>query len=78
MLLNEGYHVRATARLTKATRRSILDWRTRYETHGEEGLVPEEPGRPVEMVSDEFCTTLLELLQKELGDYCLKCKVDGD
>jgi len=69
LLLNEGYNVSDTAKLTKATRRSIRDWRTRYESHGEVGLVPEEPGRPADTVTDKLCTTLLELLQKEPGDF---------
>ena len=59
----------ATAELVKASRSSIRDWRTRYETHGEVGLVPEEPGRPTETVNDKVCTVLLELIQKNPADF---------
>ncbi|VAX06779.1 hypothetical protein MNBD_GAMMA25-1433, partial [hydrothermal vent metagenome] len=69
LLLNEGQTVSTTAKLLKASRSSIRDWCSRYNTYGEVGLVPEEPGRPAETVTDKVCTTLLELLQKEPEGY---------
>lgn len=69
LLLHEGYSVSATAEILNTTRRSIRDWRTRYNSYGEVGLVPDAPGRPNETVTDKLCTVLLELLQKEPGDY---------
>ncbi len=69
ILLNKGYNVSETAQLVNASRSSIRDWRARYETHGEVGLVPEEPGRPAETVNDKVCTILLELIQKNPGDF---------
>lgn len=69
MLLNEGHSVNSTAALVKASRNSVRDWRTRYELHDEVGLVPEAPGRPTETVTDRLCTTLINLIQKEPGDY---------
>lgn len=59
----------AAAKLLNASRSSIRDWRTRYNRFGESGLVPDLAGRPAETVSDEVCTTLLELIQKEPRDY---------
>jgi len=68
LLLHEGYNVSETAQLVKATRRSIGDWRTRYEIHGEAGLVPENPEPPSNTVTDKVCTMLIELVQKESKD----------
>ena len=69
LLLNEGYNVSETAKLVKASRSSIRNWRARYENQGEVGLVPEEPGRPANTVNDKVCTILLELIQKETKDF---------
>jgi len=69
MLLNEGHSVSDTALRVKASRNSIRDWRSRYERHGEVGLIPEAAGRPAETVTDKLCTALLLLIQEEPRAY---------
>lgn len=49
-----------TAEMIQATRRSVREWRNRYEQYGEAGLAPHPRGRPSETVTEELCNTLIE------------------
>lgn len=69
LLLYEGNNISHTARLLKASRNSIRDWKGRFERHGEVGLVPEGRGRTAVTVSEELCAKLLDLIQKNPGEY---------
>lgn len=69
LLLHEGKTVSGVARLLQASRKSVRGWRRRYEQIGESGLVPEPRGRKETTVSEALCAKLLELVQKQPGDY---------
>lgn len=60
LLLHAGHNVTQTAEMIQATRRSVREWRNRYEQYGEAGLAPHPRGRPSETVTEELCNTLIE------------------
>ena len=69
LLLYEGEAISSVSRLLQATRKSVRLWQQRYELLGEAGLAPEPRGCKETTVSETLCATLLELVQKEPGDY---------
>lgn len=65
VLLSEGHTITQVASLLQATRKSVRGWKVRYETYGESGLVPEVGGHPVTSTTEEVCSLLLELIDRE-------------
>lgn len=52
LLLREGLSKTRICRYLHCCPKSLNKWQALYEELGEEGLAPNEPGRPVETVSD--------------------------
>lgn len=69
LLLHEGLTVSAVARVLQASRKSIREWRARYQRFGESGLVPQERGRRATTVSEELCAKTLELLEQSPREH---------
>lgn len=63
LLLTKGHSISQTARLTMSSRHSVRKWKQRYERSGESALVPLQPGRPAETVTDALCSELLTLIE---------------
>ncbi len=69
LLLYEGYCKSEVARLLQAARSTLDDWIQRYETYGEVGLIPEQPGAPETTVNEALCARLLELIEQYPSAY---------
>ena len=69
LLLYELGRVSAVAKYLHAARSAIYEWVRRYKEFGETGLVPEPPGRKVVTTTDKVGAILLELIDKEPGEY---------
>ena len=61
--LAEGCSVSAAARLVRAARSTVHDWKNRFEEYGEEGLAPYRRGRGRSTVSEALMETLEELVR---------------
>lgn len=69
LLLREGLSNARICRYLHCCPKSLNKWRMLYEQLGEEGLAPNEPGRPVETVSDVLRARLLALVIREPKEF---------
>lgn len=69
LLLHEGLSQRQVSSLLNASRTSMRNWLKCYHEFGEAGLVPEQQGRKPEVVTDQLCTRLIELVQEQPSEY---------
>lgn len=69
LLLQEGNSARAVHRLLRLSRTILRKMVGLYETYGEAGIVPEQPGCPQRTVSERLCAHLVALVQQSPADY---------
>ena len=69
LLLHAGNSKVEVARTLELSRSTLYDWITRYETHGEPGLIPESPGAPETTVTESLCGYLLTLVNQLPSAY---------
>jgi transposase len=69
LLLHEGLAVSETARLLLTSRKSVREWRARYQRFGEAGLVLQGRGRQATTVTEELCAKVLELVEREPKEH---------
>ena len=69
LLLHAGNNKADVARTLALSRSTVHEWITRYETHGEMGLIPERAGAPETTVSESLCAYLLTLVTELPSKY---------
>ena len=70
--LSEGCPVGVAARLVRAARSTVHEWKNRFEDYGEEGLEPHTRGRGRSTVSDVLIGKLDELVRMPPGERCCR------